>query len=270
MLESLHFSYDGISSHDKGVMMVKTSGGLYDENFLPNRSIVEQSVPGRNAPYFVRVDNEPLSFSISIALIDREFRNQIRDVARWLFTDEYKPLYFESNPNRVFYAIFEGNSSFIHNGLKQGYVTLNVRTNSPFGFSPPKKDVFNVNGAVTKEYFNEGDLKIRPNLVITKRGAGNVSIKNNTTNQELIIRDMLDGEVATLDCANEQIYSSYENVIPRRYLFDKHNDVWLDWDKYENNQFTFTGNFTVEFQYEYVYLQEYDLLDPLEEVYQCR
>lgn len=270
MLESLHFSFDGKSSQDKGVMMVKPNGGLYDEFFLPNRSIVEQSVPGRSAPYYVRVDSEPLSFPIAIALIDRDYRNQLRDVARWLFTDEYKPLYFESNPHRVFYAMFEGDSSLIHNGLKQGYITLNVRTNSPFGFSPPKSEILDVRGSLTKEFFNEGDVRIRPTLVITKRGVGNVSIRNNHTGEELIIQDMLDGEVATLDCTNEQIYSSYEKSVPRRYLFDKHNDVWLDWNSYENNQYTFTGDFVVDFQYQYAYLQEYDLLDPNREVTQCR
>ena len=260
MLESLHFSYDGKSSQDMGVMMVNADGGLYKEIFLPSRKIIEKTIPNRHAPYFVRVDDSPLSFPLSIAVFDRPERNSIRSIARWLFTDYYKPLYFESNPHRIFYAMFEGNSTLLHNGLKDSYITLNVRTNSPYTYSPPKTEILDVYGSATREFFNEGDLDIRPKLIITKRGAGSISITNNSTGEELKINDMWDGEIATLDCVNEQITSSYE--YNNRYLFDKHNDVWLDWKADSNTQFTFTGNFTVEFIFEYAYLQEYDELSP--------
>jgi|SRR6185312_10207169 len=136
MRESIYFMYDGESSKDYGVFIGSTNSGLFEEAFLPNRRIIEKSIAGREKPYFQGVEQDPLSFSLSFVLEDWHDRDNLRSIARWLFQPYYKPLVFDSNPSRIFYAIVEGNSSLFHNGIKEGYVELNIRCDSPYGYSP--------------------------------------------------------------------------------------------------------------------------------------
>lgn len=131
--------YDGQSSKDFGVFIASTDTGLFKENFLPERNIIEKKVLGRDRPYLQRVEHEPLSFSLSFALEDWGNTYEIdyiRRIARWLFKDYYRPLIFDSNPNRIFYAMVEGDSTLFHNGAKEGYIELNIRCDSPFSYSP--------------------------------------------------------------------------------------------------------------------------------------
>lgn len=50
--------------------------------------------------------------------------------------DYYKPFYTVDNPNRIFYCMLEGDSKLVHNGLKQGYITLTMRCDSPYSYTP--------------------------------------------------------------------------------------------------------------------------------------
>lgn len=253
MLESLHFTYDGKSSKDMGVVLVNPSGGLYKESFLPTRKIVSTTVAGRRNPFFQRVDDDPLSFSLSFMIEDWEKRNSLREISRWLYKDYYKPLRFESNPDVIYYAMFTGKSELNHNGLYEGYVTVNVELNSPYIYSIPHKESFRVTSSAQKKIYNNGDLPMRMKMKITKHGNGNISITNTENNDIFTLNNLLDGEVVTVDCPNEYLTSSLEERLSR-YLVDNHNDVWLDIDPESDATFTFNGNFTLELTYEYAYL----------------
>lgn len=136
MLESIFFSFDGVNSKDMNVHIVRTDNGLYNDIFLPERKIIEKQIANREKPYLQKVEQSPLSFSFSIYVQDWKEQKSLRKVARWLFQDYYKPLVFESNPNRIFYVIFDGQASLKHNGAKDGYIELNVRCDSPYGYTP--------------------------------------------------------------------------------------------------------------------------------------
>lgn len=135
MQESSHFMYDGLSSKDFGVRIGTTNGGLFEEIFLPSRTIIEKNVSHREKPYLQRVENEPLSFSLGFFIEEWDKPDTLRRIARWLFQPYYKPLIFDANPNRVFYAIVEGDSKLFHNGAKEGYVELNIRCDSPYSYT---------------------------------------------------------------------------------------------------------------------------------------
>lgn len=135
MLESTHFIYDGISSKEMGIKIGWANGNLYNEAFLPQRQIVEKQIANNPSPYFQRVAQLPLSFKLSFYLESWINGQDVRKIARWLFQPYYKPFIFDSNPNRIFYALVEGDSSLIHNGLRQGHVELAIRCNSPYSYS---------------------------------------------------------------------------------------------------------------------------------------
>ena len=175
MKQSINFMYDGIASQDMGVFIAWNDDGLFEENFLPERKIIERKIANREKPYFQRVEHEPLAFSLSFAIADWEDKETLRKLARWFFQPHYKPLVFDSNPNRVFYAMFEGDSKVFFNGLNEGYIELEIRCDSPYSYSfeQTKENVelreSNVGAKVQldNQNFSQGELY---NMVITSNG----------------------------------------------------------------------------------------------------
>lgn len=251
MRESLHFTFNNISSEDMGVVIASPNGGLFQETFLPTRRIVETSVT--NKRYFKRVESEPLSFSLTFFIAEWHDRDNLRQIARWLFQDYYKPLWFDSNPERIYYAIIEGDSSLIHNGCKDGYIELNIRCSSEYSYSPVQfASASSSDGQIV--IYNEGDLTIRPKARIKKSPTdGDIEIRNTTTNQTIKFTDIQRDEEIFIDFENEEIVSSlqYLNI----YRFGNHNNEWLEFIIDENN-LEFIGDFEIEFEYELSYLAE--------------
>lgn len=181
MLEGIHFSYDGIKSSDMGLLNVIIDGGMFEEAFLPSREIVEVEVNGREKPYFQKIKREPLSFELTFAFEDGFDEKKIREVARWLDTEYYKPFYVTTSPNRIYYCMLESDSTLIHTGAKQGYITLNMRCDSPYSYTPEfiksgiKFASTKVVKNLTEDTFNSGvgkfqnvKLDSNGNLVIDK------------------------------------------------------------------------------------------------------
>lgn len=135
MKEGLEFYYDGIKSTDMGLINVQIGSGLFEEPFVAEKTIREIKVRGNDKPYFQGVERSPLIFSLTFAFEDYYDHEKIRKVARWLDQDYYKPFYTTDNPNRIFYCMLHSSSSLLHNGLKQGYVEIEMRCDSPYSYS---------------------------------------------------------------------------------------------------------------------------------------
>lgn len=133
MKQAIHFMYDGVHSKDMGVFIAWNSKGLFEENFLPEREIIEKEIANREKPYFQGVKHKPLSFPLSFVVPEWDERT-LRKIANWFYQPYYKPLIFDTDPNRVFYAMFEGSSELFHNG-QEGYIELTVRCDSPYGYT---------------------------------------------------------------------------------------------------------------------------------------
>lgn len=262
MREAMNFIFNGVSSEDMGVVIASPKGGLYEEDFLPQRSIVETKIPNRNNPYFQRVETTPLSFSLTIFIEEWEERDNLRQIAKWLYLPYYKPLVFSSNLNRIYYAMFIENSSLVHNGGHEGYIELNVRCSSPYTYSPVEETpVFearmpNTNNSMV--IYNTGDITIKPKMWITKRiDKGDIDIVNETNGQKVIFKNLQVDEQVFVDFDREDIVSSLQFLTVYRY--DDHNNVWLELEEsYDGeNKLKFTGNFDIFFSYEMQYLMEW-------------
>ncbi|WP_341323359.1 phage tail domain-containing protein [Solibacillus sp. FSL H8-0523] len=257
MREAVHFTFDNISSEDMGVHIISLGEGLFQESFLPRRSIVEQRVANQNKPYHTRVDIEPLAFTLRVFISEWRERNNLRQIARWLFQPYYKPLTFDTKPGFILYAMVEGDSTLTHNGAKDGYFDINIRCNSPFMYSPATTtDIVQSRTSTTNHYsiYNEGDFVIKPKVWITKKIAnGSISIINDTTDQTTTLTNLQFNEEIFIDFENEEIISSLENVNVYRYA--NHNNVWLEF-QLDSNSLRFIGDFDIYFEYEFVYLAE--------------
>lgn len=134
--ESLYFTYDGIKSLDMGILNVNVSTGLQEEPFISERYIKEIKIKGRDKPYFQELEKSPLILNLSFAFEETWDSNKIRQITRWLCQDYYKPLYFSDDNTRIFYCMPVESSTLIHNCLKQGYINLTMRCDSPYAYSP--------------------------------------------------------------------------------------------------------------------------------------
>ncbi|AIF43437.1 phage tail domain-containing protein [Virgibacillus sp. SK37] len=213
MRHETHFNFDGKWSYDMGVSKVNIGGGLFEDLIVSSKQIMEEKIEGRDRPYFYGVDKEPLSFPLPIYFDDNLSNEKIREILRWLNHDDYRPFYMIDDHNRRWYVMITDNATAIHNGIKSGYMELNLRTDSPTTLTPFTKSKLyrfenNVNGELIN-FENRGDFKCKPIVHILKRGKGDISIKNMSNNTgEFKITGLDDQEQVTVDCEYQEINSS--------------------------------------------------------------
>jgi len=243
--ESLSFNYAGVSSESMGITNINIDTGMQSEPFFAERSIEEIEIPGNETPYFQRVKSKPLSFAVSFMFNDKWDERKLREVRRWLKQDYYQPLWFEEEPERIYYALAVEDSTLIHNCLKQGYVTLTFRCDSPYAYSPAVETASITAGSFS--LYNDGDDIVYPELWITTLGVGDVSIANTTTGKTTTFTGLANEEVVYLNCINETIIS---DVTPR---YGAYNNIPLSLNIGLNN-ITLTGNATLVIKYQLKFL----------------
>jgi phage-related protein len=252
--ESLYFSFANRKSTDFNIMniSVSDSASLYEESVIANKTINEIYVRGNPKPYFIDTKKDPYSFQLRFAFDDTADDELIDEVIRWLNVDFYQPLFFSEDINKVFYAMPVNDVSFIHNGLKQGYLNLTMRCDSPFSYG---NDIltnwydYSSDNTDLIEITNLGHFSIYPEIWIQKVGNGNLSINNLTnSNQEFKFSNLQDGEQLYIDCENEYIETSLTNT----FRYDDFNDGYLE-IVYGKNRLIVTGNAKLRFRYRYTY-----------------
>lgn len=135
-----NFMFDDIDCSEFGIIVVKTNSGMIEMPFGTRRSIIEEKRQFNPVPFFYGVDEEPLTIKITIAKENDGKWNyqERRNIIKWLFQKEYKPLISYDNPDIAYYVIVQGDSTRLDNSLEQGYATIELRANAPWGYSYPK------------------------------------------------------------------------------------------------------------------------------------
>lgn len=256
--ESLHFHFAGRKSTDFDIWNVKIAEGLYNEQVVADRTINEIFIRGRDKPYFIDTQEEPKSLQLRFAFNRTWDDKLIDDVIRWLNVKVYKPLFFEGDIDRVFYAMPVDGIRKIHNGLKNGYLELNMRCDSgksyshkivtPYYNTKELSDLQKTSNPIIK-IGNKGHFSIYPKIWIEKIGDGDLLIKNKTNgNEEFKFVDIDKDEQLFIDCKNEYI----ETDKNRTYRYDNFNDNYLKLI-YGENILTLSDNMRVKFEYRYLF-----------------
>ena len=249
--ESLYFSFDGVISDEEfDILNISISTGMYNESFLATRSINEVTVPGNEKPYFFGVNRDPKSIQLGFYPQEHWDEEYLNAIARWLDVDEYKPLIFSDMPDKVMYAMPVDASEAIHNGCKEGYITLTMRLDSPYSYSHEKVDGwydFSDTGSGIIEFNNRGDKPIQPDIYIWKVGDGDVTISNMYENYSpLILTGLVDKEEIFIDPYLRLIKTNLPNV----YRYNNFNDEYLTLP-YGQSHLEVKGKCMVKFQYQY-------------------
>lgn len=273
--ESLHFRFDGRDSHEFSLLNVSVGEGLYEEPLIGNRIINKKNVPGNPISYVTSVEREPMRFPLRFYFKDGFNDDLIQEIIKWLDVEYYAPLSFSSNFDRVYYAMPVDDMQLVHNGLKQGYVELTMECNSAYRFSPtrttgwldftheveppPPYDPCKCRICRRIDYVeaeheftlnNPGDLDVKPFIQIKKKWDGDIKIENlSVYNQIMILSNLKDGEVITIDCDKEYI----ETNLPNTYRYKDFNDVYLSIPYGKNKSIRVTGSCHIRVDYEYIF-----------------
>jgi len=251
--DSLHFMYDNIKSRDMGVLQVSTDSGLFEEHFLADRTINEEKIRGRDKPYFKDIERDTLVIPLSLWFEKGMSDEKVRQVARWINQKYYKPLWFENNGGRIYYAMYQGSARSLHNGIEEGYVQIEMKCNAPYAFSPVYTseiyDLSNnpIQGTII-DFTNNGDEECSPLIFIECTSDTDISITNLSNGGEMLeISGLYADEKIKIDCENQEI----ETDIVGRYLYDNSNDVFLSIPR-GVNKINLKGKCKIQFKYEFI------------------
>ncbi|WP_080845542.1 phage tail domain-containing protein [Cytobacillus gottheilii] len=248
--ESLYFSFANRKSTDFGIYNVSITGGLFDESITAAKSVNERIVRGNPIPYFIDTTEEAVPFQLHFSFLETWNDNQIDEVIRWLNVGYYEPLSFSENIDRVFYAMPIDSIQLIHNGLKQGYLTLNMKCDSPRSYSRDKvTPLYEVRGSKKVEIKNLGHYSLFPEIWINKIGDGDIEIINYSNGgRSTKFTNLKDNENLYMDCINERI----ETNIPDVFRHDDFNDEVLELP-YGRNRLLVKGNANIKFGYRFIF-----------------
>ena len=241
------FTFAGTNGNIYNIANVSTStGGLFREAFIGNRNIREDKIEGRPAPYFYGVEELPMSFNVSFAMLgdlvmDADTIDEITD---WLIQDEYQPLIFADEPSKIYWVIFDGNPSFAHNGVYSGQFTLSARCLYPYPVTEEMvTPLMAVTTSGTLSLTNPGKKSVIPNMTITIAASGNkvISFHNNDNNSDFEI---------TGDYGDEITVDGYNKIVTNvtQDIQIKPSERWLILDKGVND-IDITGDCTLEISY---------------------
>lgn len=249
--DKLKFNFNGVWSDSFGLITVDLSNGMFEETLVANRDIVETKMQGNNKPLLHHIEDSTLEFPMTIAFKNGYTDSSIDSIIRWLFVDSYKPLYFEGKEDKVYMAMPIGESSIAHNGLNQGYFTINMRCDSPNVYSPfIISPLETVTGSKTITVQNNGHFDVYPEISIVKNGSGTITITSvdDGTGNIFEIRDLTNAEDLYINCEKEII----ETDVPGEYRYD---NIIGDFPKlvYGSNRFVINGSCTIQFKYKNKY-----------------
>jgi len=237
----MSFSFNGKNSADFGIINVNTDSGMLEENFISERELNEITTRFSEKPYFQYIKKQPISFDLNFAFESVWDSTLIRQIVNWLNVDYYKEFYFidDNLEKRIYYAIPIDDIKIIHNALRQGYLSLNFRCNSPYCYSDfITTEIYdlslNTDIGTDIEITNSGDVNIKPQIWIEKISDdnGDIIITNTNTNQQFIFKTM----------ARARNILTFTGIVSEGDTFSIGSNVYeLDW----NNSIT-EGNILVD------------------------
>ena len=218
------FTFDGESSKAMGVTQVSVSSGLFEDDLMSSRTIESDKGKLSDLTMLKRVIREPITFQMTLFLEDGMEQSAIDRIAYWLDTDEYREFFFDERDDRLAYVLPQGDMKISHDGIN-GYFNVTMIANSPYWHTPVVSVEYEIAGTYT--FINNGVSAIKPLIMVYANRniteAQPLTIKNLRTNQEMVVTEMANGEVLTIDCEWENVDSSLPNI----YRYDSWNEEYL-------------------------------------------
>jgi len=249
-INETRFILDGESSTKHGVMMVNAFGSSSKTGGSEIRTIITTQNPFKNVfdLHYVRYD-EPLEFDFILAKTDHTLFDAYdeRRIKKWICKNKYTWLQVDQ-PDLVgiMYRGIVTKVEALDVGGCTGSLKCTFQCDSPNAWTTLRSKTYTCNGDLNFKLNITTDFNehiVYPQLAIKSLANGTVSIMNSTTNETVIFNNCTSGEEIFLDCNSDLVKSSTERV-----LIDQWNCRTLSIVD-GNNNFTLTGNFTLEIKY---------------------
>jgi hypothetical protein len=247
-IQDSNFIYAGQSSEEFSVIMVDfdSPSATNDEN----SELILSTTPYRNTWSLHAVQkSEPLKFRITLCRTDGEYIDAYmeRELKKWLCKGSFNWLSIDQtdlSDSNYFCVI--NNPQKVNVARMNGGMSFEVCCNSQNAWSNLRTKTYTSTTTNTFNFYNDSDYnnyELSPTFTIASNASQNIKIKNNTTNQEVIINNCLQNEVIILDSENEMISTTVS-----RNIIDDWNVVFTTMTN-GTNTLTMTGNFTMRIEY---------------------
>ncbi|MGM0501834.1 MAG: phage tail domain-containing protein [Bacillota bacterium] len=130
MFTNLGFTFDGVHSDDMGVFIGDFNSGTQTQPTGTSQKIQEIQMPRKDVPLFQYVENEPISFSLTIMANEVISPTKMQQLLGWLIKDRYKKFQSDDYENIVYYVIVTGGINKVMLGNEPIGLELNFRTDA--------------------------------------------------------------------------------------------------------------------------------------------
>ena len=210
--DKLHFSYNGIPSVNYDVISVNMEGGLFEEILVSQGSITQVYSDVRKRALYVKKNMEPQSFTLYLAFLHGFTDEKLKKLVDWLYQGHYKALEFDGTTDKIVYCMPNGAAKLHHDGMGNGYVEIDMITNSPYVFG---RDMHvTLDNAITHQFKYLGLPLPDARIEITALSDGDITISANGS--ALVIKGVKANEKITIYPNDEDIVSD----IPNRTLYN--------------------------------------------------
>lgn len=255
MFKGIEFQYDGKSSSDFSLKIVKFSQSGLDTDSIGVPLEIEESKIKRNAkPFFYGVETTPkLSFKLELAYMPNENvqtyipRGVMGSISKWLFKREYKELkIIDADYSNIIYNCMFQNPKQIEVGNVAYGIEVDVICDRPYGFRRQNisKTIVGSSTFNIKNLGFDNDY-IYPEIEFTT--SNSFSIKNNTDNNNTFAFTGL-GTNETIYVNNERQEIISSTGLNRNSNF---NSNWFRLTPDYYNNITIIGSGAVEFRIEF-------------------
>lgn len=247
----LDFKFDGIKGRDKQLKIVNIDNKNSENIFGIDREINEENI-GIDEPLFLGVKKKCPSIPITLMKmnnygIPKAFKkNELLEICRWLFKEDYRPFISYDNTGIVHYVLFTKGRDF-ENCAREGYINLEMRLSAPYGYSNQLINFYEVRGKKIIDIYNNSNLDqfIYPDIEFELLSSdGNIEIINSTTNQKVIFTNLDDYEhIYVYNDALRDVVSLKNND---KNIYKNFNKEWMKL-AYGKNRIKIIGNCKIKF-----------------------
>lgn len=248
------FIYSNQSSDEYGVRLCDFDSSNIGSNDEETEIITTTNSYKDTWDYHGKVKSAPLKFQITICKYDGNGvsgyfdNNEERAIKKWLIRSKRNLLQIDQiDLSDTYYNCLLTFNSKQNVARGTAGLVFDVICDATTPWSGLyKKSYTTVNNTLTFKLnmiLDFDDYLVQPTLIIQPTANGTCTIKNITTNEEVIITDCVTTEIITLNCATDQISSS-----SNRLMIDSWNKNGISLCEGLNN-LTLTGAFKLSLEY---------------------
>lgn len=248
-INGMNFIFANQSSEEFGVKMGFIGGDSRETNDEQLNVIQTKNVMQEIYSYHGKTNSEPLKFKITVFDENGEYidADKQEDLKNWLIRDDFSWLIVDQDDlyDKQFYATAIS-SGMEDVGLRNAGLSVEFTCDSNHAWGILQTKKYSSTTTYTFSFINPAKFNkyiLYPQVTISPKANGNISIKNNTTNKTMTFNNCLSTETIYVDCRNKMI-----NSTSNRNLLSDFNKTYLSFLQ-GMNSITLTGNFDLKMEY---------------------